>query len=205
MTAKKNNLLIDPSPDQCKVLLERLHRDDDKALDIIYNHYFNVARLYAQKFVPFESAQDAAQFTFIQLWKSRHSFQEWKRLVGFIYLTTRNYCLNLLEQESRENRKRREYLYYLATDLIEEDMYALDEVTHLDLKDIIDAELKGKKKKAMLLWLNGYKASEIAKKLKIRKVTAQNYRSLAFSVVRQKVPRACRQLVKISLRIFMLL
>jgi RNA polymerase sigma factor (sigma-70 family) len=205
MRTRKNNQLIDPTPVECADLLDRLRRDDNKAFDIIYNLYAEVAKLYAEKFVSIEDSREAAQFTFLKLWENRQKFKQWGHLTGFIYLTTRNYCINLLKKENREYKKLKEYSIYASTDNSENDMNILDQVLHKDLKDFINTELSGKKRKTMELILKGYKIKEVAKKLNITPGTAHNYKSSAFSLLRQKYFRIKKELANVAMRIFLLL
>lgn len=174
----------DPSEGECVIILKQLRNGDDTAFDKIYTMYFEAVRISAQKYVTEEDARDIALGTFSKLWEHRKKFKKWDHLLGFIFQTTRNASLNWKRNEDNENKKREEYAIHRQSDQEEEHSdYILDRLLYLLLDD---PGLKGKKKETVQLLFNGYNIDEVADKLNITKETAQNYKSQALSLMRQK-------------------
>jgi RNA polymerase sigma factor (sigma-70 family) len=192
--SKKYKNLVDPPEHECKALLNQLRLNDYGAFNKIYDLYYTYVRTYAQKFVPVERADEVTHEVFIRLWKKR-DFNNWNHLLGFMYRTTRNYCLTLIKKEISESKNRKEYALHLVADLSEDQISIHDQILHMVLRDAIDTELSGKKKKTVELLMQGYSINEVADKLKIAKRTAQNYTSLAFAVLRQKLGVTIRLLL----------
>ncbi len=86
-----------------KELLEGLSKGDPSVLRGIIALYFPILCKFAEKFLPDSSlAKDVSQETFIKLWNSRQSFDSLNALKGFLFVTTRNGCLNLIRGRERE-------------------------------------------------------------------------------------------------------
>lgn len=68
--------------------------------------YFPVLCRFAERFLPDSSlAKDVVQETFIKLWNGRSTFESVDALKGYLYVATRNGCLNLNRgRERQENR-----------------------------------------------------------------------------------------------------
>src|SRR5262245_34215673 len=81
---------IDPSPEECMIILKRLRLGDNAAFDMIYTLYFEAVRISAQKYVSEQDSRDIALGTFSKLWEHRKKFKKWDHLLGFIFTTTRN-------------------------------------------------------------------------------------------------------------------
>jgi RNA polymerase sigma-70 factor (family 1) len=87
-------------------LLRQLSEGDPAALEELVNTYFPVLCRFAEKFLPDSSlAKDIVQETFINLWKTRKSFESLSSLKSFLYTSTRNGCLNHLRGMERQENK----------------------------------------------------------------------------------------------------
>ena len=87
-------------------LLARFARGDQRALEELIRDYFPVLCRFAERYLPDSSlAKDVVQETFIKLWKGRGSFESVDALRGYLYVATRNGCLNM--NRSRERQESR--------------------------------------------------------------------------------------------------
>ena len=112
--SKKRNL-VDPPPEERVALLLRLREGNHEAFEAIYDRYYGVARMYAQKLVCEENSHDVTMIAFSKVWEKRERFKTWPHLIGFIYKATRNACLTWLRKEKNENKKRKHYSKHLLT------------------------------------------------------------------------------------------
>ncbi len=87
-------------------LLAGLSNGDQAALQELISLYFPVLCRFAEKFLPDSSlAKDVVQETFIKLWNTRPVFESVNALKGFLFVATKNGCLNLNRgRERQENR-----------------------------------------------------------------------------------------------------
>lgn len=174
---------IDPSPEECIRILKRLRQGESEAFEIIYTLYFEAVRMSAQKYVSEQDSTDIALSTFSKLWEHRRKFKKWRHLLGFIFSTNRNSSLTWIRNENNENKKRKEYAIHRLTSAEEDNDYIYDRVLYMLLDDPV---LTGKKKATVQLLFDGYNIAEVAGMLNITKETAQNYKSQALSLMRQK-------------------
>ena len=87
-------------------ILAGLSNGDQAALQELISLYFPILCRFAEKFLPDSSlAKDVVQETFIKLWNGRPVFESVGALKGFLFVTTKNGCLNLNRGRERlENR-----------------------------------------------------------------------------------------------------
>ena len=87
-------------------ILAGLSTGDQAALQELIGMYFPVLCRFAERFLPDSSlAKDVVQETFIKLWNGGRAFESVGALKGFLFVTTKNGCLNLNRgRERQENR-----------------------------------------------------------------------------------------------------
>ena len=87
-------------------ILTGLSLGNEAALQELISAYFPVLCRFAERFLPDSSlAKDVVQETFIKLWNGRRVFESVGALKGFLFVTTKNGCLNLNRgRERQENR-----------------------------------------------------------------------------------------------------
>ncbi len=89
-----------------KELLENFTAGDPLALEELVSTYFPVLCRFAEKFLSDSSlAKDVVQETFIRFWNARKPFDSLHALKAYLFISTKNGCLNLnrgrLRQENR--------------------------------------------------------------------------------------------------------
>lgn len=90
-------------------LLIHLSNGDTAALQELISTYFPILSKFAEKFLGDPSlAQDVAQETFIKFWNADRSFESFHALKGFLFLTTKNGCLNLNRARERQEHRNQE-------------------------------------------------------------------------------------------------
>ena len=67
----------------------------DKVVSLSERIYPMVVRMLGNK----ESAEDAVQEIMIKLWDKRGNLKNHPNITGFVFLTARNYCLDILKKK----------------------------------------------------------------------------------------------------------
>lgn len=84
----------------------RLSLEDPDDLEQLIRSYYAVLCRFAENFLPDASlAQDIVQETFIKLWKSGKTFDSVKALKAYLYVITRNGCLDLIRSRTRMDNR----------------------------------------------------------------------------------------------------
>ena len=88
-----------------KELWERICRDSDrKAYDVLYLRYFSVLVGYGGLFVSHPEAEDIVQKVLLALWEKRHGIQIRGTLSSYLFIATRNACLDQLKHGAVRER-----------------------------------------------------------------------------------------------------
>jgi len=81
-----------------KELWEKIGRDSDrKAYDQLYLRYFSALVGYSELFLPHPEAEDVVQKVLLSLWEKRYSLQIRGTVSSYLFIATRNACLDLLK------------------------------------------------------------------------------------------------------------
>lgn len=79
------------------VLMDSLHHDEDKGLVGIYRLYYKQILFFAQKYVKnYQVAEEIVTDVFVKLWERRTAFTSLDSVRAFLYIATKNRCLNQL-------------------------------------------------------------------------------------------------------------
>lgn len=165
-------------------IIQRLKKDDKKALTLIYNAYWKPLFLSSYNLLKNkELCEEIIQDVFIDLWNNREKIQIKISLNSYLYACTRYKVF-------AQFRKQKMIRVELYEDLEKRFQYATPEtkIMHKELVDQIDAVVETLPKKCK----NVYKLSrheqlshkEIAQKLSISTKTVENHISFALKILR---------------------
>ncbi|MEM9325274.1 MAG: RNA polymerase sigma factor [Bacteroidota bacterium] len=128
----------------------------DRVFSLSERIYPMVARMLGSH----RSAEDAVQEIMIKLWDSRKKIANHPNIKGFVFLTARNYCLDLLKKKSLEFDSSDLHLTVLKSDT------GQNEVEWKELSAIIERLLKqlpSQQREVMMMRdIDGFEFSEIA-------------------------------------------
>ena len=169
--------------DSGQLLIQSIRLGDSKALKQLFESFYPSVCVFARKYVKdMDVAEDIAQESFIEFWKKREQFADFKALKGFIYTVTRNKCLNQLKLSSiREDILRKQ--------LFSDDFFyemVQEEETYRTLHQAIHA-LADQSRRIIVLSLKGYKVAEIAEELNISVNTVKTLKKNAYKELRNKL------------------
>jgi len=85
-------------------LLKGIRENDKKSLEKLFRKLYTRLRNYANTIINSQDdAEDIVQEVFFKLWTNRHELDERKSIQTFLFVCTRNSCLNWLKHKKTEN------------------------------------------------------------------------------------------------------
>ena len=152
--------------------IKALKNSDEKAFTWIFDTYFHLLCIHAEKFVECkETAKDIVQDIFTKLWENREKTDIATSLKAYLYKGVYNNCLSHITHLTIV----RNHIEYILT-LSDSDEWLLtsdsdDPLNILILQEMADkiekaiATLPARCKEVFLLWKEGFAYEEIAKQL----------------------------------------
>lgn len=168
-------------------LLKRLTEDDTTALEEIYDVYYARIRFFASNILAGdEECQDITVKAFYKVWVRRMKFDTFNGIIRFLFIATRNLCLDHLRNKKKYKKNLREYAFHLTNEFHNPEEANVDQELLSFIELSMGKSLRGKKKSTLLLTIQGKKDSEIASALNISLQTVQNYRFLAIKILQKQ-------------------
>lgn len=171
-------------------IIELINKKQSKGYKFLYDHYYASLGSFASHFFKQKAnAEDIVQDVFLKLWKSDTSFNSMKALTSYLYTSVKNASLNAI----RDNSK-----------LSDIDLSENDNIKNLKINDktieqvLIEEEyyrkiyiaiekLSPKRKKIILLSMEGLTNKEIAKKLNVSVNTVKTLKLKAYKILREEL------------------
>jgi RNA polymerase sigma-70 factor (ECF subfamily) len=166
-------------------LVYRLAHDDRQAFEILYQQYFLSVFRFANRFVNDRAAaEDITTESFVKLWNKRNDFDVNEKLKSFLFVATKNACLNYLRGEKRlaHNQQQLEAALALET----ENNFAQHPVTENVYQYLYEEieKLPPKMKTILQLHLQGLSNDEISAQMNIAEKTVRNLKVEAIKLLR---------------------
>jgi RNA polymerase sigma-70 factor (family 1) len=167
-------------------LINQFKKGSKKAFEAIYNNHYVFTYQFAKRFV--SNAQDAEDITtevFLKLWGRHEDFDRYEKIVAFLYISTRNACLNHLRNEKRQLTGQKELLYLLEDETGQylEQQQITARIYQYILSEI-DKLPRQLKKVFTLAYIEGRSNEEIAETLKINNQSVRNHKARALKLLR---------------------
>jgi RNA polymerase sigma-70 factor (ECF subfamily) len=149
-------------------LIAGLGKGDWKSYTILYKKFYERIRFFADKYVnDLEVAHELTIESFIKLWEKRRDFETVTNIQAFLFIITKNACLNHLKHVKRRKAAHEEILYASEKEI--ENLW--DEAVETDLLHVIfrESNLLSKtcRRIIQLHYRQGLNYNEIAQKLEI--------------------------------------
>ncbi|PTN05931.1 RNA polymerase sigma-70 factor [Mangrovibacterium marinum] len=167
-----------------ELLVGRLKAGDEIAFHSLFDHFYPSLCLFALKYVEDQhAAEDIVQDTFIKYWDKHIDFDHAYKIKSYLYLVTRNSCLNYLRdrkklakiQEGADVEADEKFLQYL----MEEEAYRI-------LYQAVE-QLPPQMRLVIKHALMGLKNSEIAEKMELSEHAVQAYKKRAYKKLRESL------------------
>jgi RNA polymerase sigma-70 factor (family 1) len=170
-------------------LIAGLKTGRESALNALFDQFYQALCYYAIKMINDQSeAEDIVTDTFSKLWNRKEDFETMQHVKGFLYISTRNACLDHLRQKQR-NRTAQKELSYLLTSEEEEGLVA-EQIRTEVLRKIYEEIEKLPKQCRQVFELSvfeGLKSKDIAKRMDITVSNVTSQKSRAVHLLRTAV------------------
>jgi RNA polymerase sigma-70 factor (family 1) len=180
-------MVLHPPDDR---ILEDFRQGDTQALSEVYHIYFRTLCYFADKFIDNkQAAEDIVADSFIKLWEKRNDFENIQTIKSFLFVATRNACLNFLKHEKIETRSHKE----IRSLAIESDDQVINEQIEAAVLHAIYEEVESLPAQCRnifkLLFYKGMTTAEIAEHLDLSPQTVRNQKTKAIQLLRTALLR----------------
>lgn len=171
-------------------------KGDPRALQSIFKLFYAPLCLFAERMLRHRpAAEDIVGDSMVKLWNRHTDFENMQNVKAFLYITTRNACLNQLKQMQRDSLSKKQ-LAYLSGD---KEGFILNEIIRNEILAEIGREIENLpnqcRKIFKMSYFDGKKNQEIAEILNISVHTVKNQKARAIQLLKVKLPN--RNLVAI--------
>lgn len=171
-------------------LLLQLQRGNQTAFNTLFRMFHPAlcffARRLAINLLPGE-AEEIVSDSFLKLWQRRSNFLSLSSVKAFLYIATRNACLNNLNKETVRHRQHEQYLFNadgIEDTVIEEIIYT--EVLR-EVSQAIESLPDQCRRIIKMAYEDGLTPKEIAAELDITVSTVNNQKSRGVRLLRQRI------------------
>jgi RNA polymerase sigma-70 factor (family 1) len=165
-----------------------LHADTSGAFATLFNKYYAPLVFFARKIVSDPLvAEDIVTETFLKFWQKQQNFSCDQTIKAFLYISTRNACLNHLQQ-ARYQARARESLRLITDDSTD---FVLNEITRAEvLREIfylVESLPIQCRKIVLMSYVAGLTNRQIARRLQLSVHTVRNQKVRGIQIMRSRV------------------
>lgn len=169
-------------------IVTEFNKGNQKSFSSIFNTYYPSLCFFAERMiVDKQEAEDIVEESFVKLWRLHANFETMRNIKAFLYITTKNACLNFIKQTERTNKQQSELLYMLA----QKEDHVLSTITKAEVMREVHAAIESLppqcRKIVRLSFLEGLKNQEIAERLNLSINTVKNQKMRAISLLKIKL------------------
>ncbi|PPL00552.1 RNA polymerase sigma factor [Parapedobacter indicus] len=134
-------------------------------------------------------AEDAVSEVLVRLWEKATHFDNLNSIKGFLYISTKNLCLDRLKQQKRQQASLDNYLYAVDTGEGIEDFGMLESEVLAQVYEEIERLPAKAREIFKLIFFHGSKTDEVAIQLGISVKTVRNQKSRAIQLLQTALLR----------------
>jgi len=165
-------------------------KGNPKAFEYVFELHYRPLCYYARTILANQAeAEDAVSEVLVRFWEKAAHFDNLNSVKGFLYISTKNLCLDKLKQQRRQCASLHNYLY--AVDTIEgiEDFGMLESEILAQVYEEIEQLPTKAREIFKLIFFHGSKTDEVAIKLGISVKTVRNQKSRAIQLLQTALLR----------------
>lgn len=152
----------------------RIARGEEDAFRILFQKYFRPLCFFADSFVDdMESAKDIVQEVLYKLWDRRENFPTLDNIKAFLYISTKNTCINYLKAEQRRTARHQEVMRLTEQDESFAEMLATKEELLKKIVEEIETLPDKYSNIIKLAFVEGLSHHQIAERLAIPAATVR--------------------------------
>ena len=161
-------------------VVSRLKKGDSRALHDLHDMFYPALCNFAISLLgDAPAAEDVVTEMFVILWRKHKDFGTVQNVKAFLYISTRNACLNHLKRLQRDSAMKSGFSNYLST---EHEEFALNEMIRAEVLqqvyEAIEALPSQCKKVFKLCYVEGLSNSEVAERFSISVNTVKDRKSV---------------------------
>jgi RNA polymerase sigma-70 factor (family 1) len=169
-------------------VISELKKGSTKALHAVHDLYYPALRNFAASLVEDgPAAEDIVAEVFVTLWKKHEDFPTLQNIKAFLYISTRNACINHIKKLQRDEVMKTALTNYLSVDHEE---FALNEMIRAEvlqqIYDAIEALPSQCRKVFKLCYVEGLSNADAAAQFSISINTVKNHKVKALGLLRLK-------------------
>ena len=169
-------------------IVSGLKKGNTKALHALHDLYYPALRNFATSLVgDGPAAEDIVAEVFVTLWKKHGDFETLQNIKAFLYISSRNACINHIKKLQRDTVMKSALTKYLS---IDHEEFALNEMIKAkvlqQIYEAIEALHSQCKKVFKMCYVEGLSNSEVADHFSISVNTVKNHKLKALSLIRLK-------------------
>ena len=169
-------------------IVSGFNKGNQRSFSSIFNTYYASLCFFAERMIlDKQEAEDIVEETFVKLWRLHANFETMQNIKAFLYITTKNACLNYIKQSDRTNKQQSDLQYMLA----QQEDHVLNSLTKAEVLREVHAAIESLppqcRKIVRLSFLEGLKNQEIADRLNLSINTVKNQKMRAISLLKIKL------------------
>jgi RNA polymerase sigma-70 factor (family 1) len=160
------------------------------SLQTLHQLFYSPLCIFAYKLIHNkEEAEDISTTAFLKYWEIRDQFDNLGKIKKYMYVCTRNACVNYLRDLNRrlDNQNRILYLAEKQEDFVENNMIRAELLLHI--KAEIDLLPEGCRQVCRLIMQEGLTTREIADRLNISEANVRMQKAKAISLIKGSMIR----------------
>ncbi len=168
-----------------EILVQKLKDKDKNAFAQVFNQYFGIMVLYANRFMDTkEEAEEIAQDVFVKFWEKCDTLSPDSSIKSYLYRSIHNSCLNAIKHEKVKDAYKQHVIHFLESTYF--DHVEFNDPDHLRsrIQDEIDKLPPRCSEIFKLSRYEGLKYQEIAEHLNISVKTVEVQMGKALKILR---------------------
>ncbi len=169
-----------------EIIVSRLINKDKRAFELVFNQYFNIMVLYANRFMDTrEEAEEITQEVFVKFWEKCDTLSPDSSVKSYLYRSVHNSCLNAIKHEKVKDGYKQHVINFLESSYQESIEESDPDAIRQRIHDEIDKLPPRCSEIFKLSRFDGLKYQEIADHLEISVKTVEVQMGKALKVLRE--------------------
>jgi RNA polymerase sigma-70 factor (family 1) len=182
-------------------LLLKLQNGDQQAFNIIFKHFYAALCFFASRLTSDKyAAEEIVQDIFYKLWEKHGDFNSITSIKAFLYISTRNACMNHIDKEQRKVKRE---MSAFSSNFEELDEPVITGIIYAEVLNEIRTEINSLPEQCAkiikMLFEDEMKPQEIADELHITVSTVYNQKMRGISLLKKRLSGATFELLMIYL------
>lgn len=166
-------------------------KGNPQAFNFIFDCYYRSVCFFASRLIPANPvAEDITQEAFVRLWEKHNAFDCERSIKAFLYIITRNACLNFLKRGRRDKMHEDCWLHLLDEAEDPPALFMPSEMIMDKLSEAIESLPPECRRVMQLCYIEGLQNKDIAKKLGVSVHTVKNQKARGLVLLKKRLTPA---------------